>query len=105
MEGINLSTMFGGGAILITFIFLFLKGNGGKKFKKLFSKNQEEIETKIKKLQVEELEQSIEIKKAEKVLEEKKQKATELITTAKKEIEEIGKIKDPKKLLEEFNKW
>ena len=101
----NLSTVFGGGAILITSLFFLFRGNGLKNIKKIFSKNQEEIETKIKKLQVEELEQSIEIKKAEKVLEEKKQKATELITTAKKEIEEIGKIKDPKKLLEEFNKW
>jgi len=105
MGGMNITTIFGGGAILITSLFFLFKGDGLKNIKKLFGNNQKEIETKIKKLQAEEIKQSIEIKKAEKVLEKKKQKATELIITAKKEIEETGKIKDPKKLLEEFNKW
>ena len=91
MEGASMSVLFGGGAILITTLFLFFQGDGADKIKKLFSSNQKELEDKIK--------------NAEKAIEEKKQKVKEIITQAKNDIEETGKIRDPKKLLEEFNKW
>jgi len=105
MEGINLTTLFGGGAILISSLFFLFQGEGVKKLKKLFGKNQKEIEHKIEELQVKEKEQAIKIQEAEKVIEKKKEEVKELVVQANKEIEKTGKIKDPKKLLEEFNKW
>lgn len=105
MEGLNISTMFGGGAILITILFLFFKGDGLDKIKKLFNKNQKDLENKIKELQKKETDTIAQVEVKEKELEEKKKKIEKVIIEAKEEIEKTGTIKDSKKLLEEFNKW
>jgi len=105
MEGINLTTLFGGGAIIISVLYFLFQSGGVDKIKKLFSKNQEDLENKIKELQIKEKEQIIKIQETEKVIEEKKEKVKEFVEKAKKEIEDTGKVTDAKKLLEEFNKW
>jgi len=99
MEGLNISTLFGSGAVIITALFLFFQNNGIDKLKKLFNKNQKDIENKIKSINTETNKKIIEIKRKEEELEKKKQQVKELIINAKKEIEETGKIKDTSKLI------
>lgn len=107
MGGFNLSTIFGSIAIIITSIVLFIQKLGLDKIKNLFKKNTvvvNPIEDKTDDMKrAEEL--SIKIKEEEKLIEKKKEKIKELIIKTKKEIEETGNITDPKRLLEEFNKW
>jgi geranylgeranyl pyrophosphate synthase len=105
MEGMNLTTLFGGGAIIISSLYFLFQSGGIGKIKKLFSKNQKDLENKIEELQIKEKEQIIKIQEKEKIIEEKKEKVKEFVEQAKKEIEETGNINNTKKLLEEFNKW
>lgn len=105
MGDIPLSTILGGGSILVTLFYFVFRGGGLNKFNKIFSKNQDMIKNKIEKLELQEKVHVMEVKESETKVKEVKKKVEEFVVKAKKEIEETGKISEPNKLLKEFEKW
>lgn len=105
MGDIPLSTILGGGSILVTLFYFVFRGGGFDKFKKIFSKNQDMIKEKMERLELQEKVHVMEVKESEAKVKEVKKKVKEFVVKAKKDIEETGKISEPDKLLEEFEKW
>lgn len=105
MGEFNLSTIVGTGSIVVTVIFFLLKGGYGDKIKALFAKKQNKIKDKLEKLELQEQVHRIEVREAELKVNQLKSKAETFIKNMKKEIDETGTIKEPEKLLKEFNKW
>ena len=105
MENISISMIVGGGSILLTLGFFLFKGNALKGFKKIFNRGQDSLKQKVKDLELKQAAKVIEVRDAEKKVEKIKKRVAEVIVKAKKEIEEVGKITDAEKLLEEFDRW
>lgn len=105
MNEIPLTTVLGGGSIILTLLFFVFRGEGIDKLKKIFGKGQDELKQKIENLELKEAAKIIEVKEAEKKVKEVKKRAINIIKEAKKEVEETGKLDNTEKLLEELDKW